>query len=39
MHALDFDAYTSSSSAYSNLCEDNGEEGIFVEETVGSHFR
>ena len=34
MHALDFDAYTSSSVAWSNLCEDNKEEGIFVEETA-----
>ena len=33
-HALDFDAYTSNSVAASNLCEDNGEEGIFVEETA-----
>lgn len=30
-HALDFDAYTSTSAAYNNVCEDNGEEGIFVE--------
>ena len=34
MHALDFDAYTASSVAWSNLCEDNKEEGIFVEETA-----
>eukprot|EP00943_MAST-04B_sp_MAST-4B-sp1_P002828 g2828.t1 len=33
-HALDFDAYTSSSIAYNNLCEDNKDEGIFVEETA-----
>jgi parallel beta-helix repeat protein len=33
-HALDFDAYTSYSVAYNNLCEFNGEEGIFVEETA-----
>lgn len=33
-HALDFDAYTSFSVAYSNICESNGEEGIFVEETA-----
>lgn len=37
-HALDFDAYTSRSTAYSNLCEDNGEEGIFVEETASDNF-
>ncbi|GMH53681.1 hypothetical protein TL16_g01501 [Triparma laevis f. inornata] len=34
MHALDFDAYTSSSVAWSNLCEYNGQEGIFLEETA-----
>ena len=33
-HALDFDAYTSSSVAWKNLCEDNKAEGIFVEETA-----
>ena len=33
-HALDFDAYTSRSVCYNNLCEDNREEGIFVEETA-----
>jgi parallel beta-helix repeat protein len=33
-HALDFDAYTSNSVAYNNTCEDNTEEGIFVEETA-----
>ena len=33
-HALDFDAYTSSSVAWNNLCEDNKAEGIFVEETA-----
>ena len=33
-HALDFDAYTASSVAWANLCEDNLEEGIFVEETA-----
>ena len=33
-HALDFDAFTSASAAWSNLCEYNGEEGIFVEETA-----
>jgi hypothetical protein len=33
-HALDFDAYTSSSIAWENLCEDNKDEGIFVEETA-----
>jgi hypothetical protein len=33
MHALDFDAYTGSSVAWENLCEDNKHEGIFVEET------
>ena len=32
--APDFDAYTKNSIAYNNLCEDNGEEGIFVEETA-----
>eukprot|EP00729_Bicosta_minor_P017317 gene17317-15047_t len=37
-HALDFDAYTSVSAAYNNLCEDNGEEGIFVEETASGNF-
>ena len=37
-HALDFDAYTSASAAWSNLCEDNGEEGIFVEETASGNF-
>ena len=37
-HALDFDAYTSNSAAYSNVCEDNGEEGIFVEETANGNF-
>jgi hypothetical protein len=37
-HALDFDAYTSSSVAYSNLCEMNGEQGIFVEETASGNF-
>ena len=33
-HSLDFDAYTSGSAAYSNVIEDHGEEGIFVEETA-----
>ena len=33
-HALDFDAYTSSSVCFNNLCEDNADEGIFVEETA-----
>jgi hypothetical protein len=33
-HALDLDAYTSESVAYSNLCEGNGQEGIFLEETA-----
>ena len=33
-HALDFDAYTSSSVAWNNLCEENGQEGIFLEETA-----
>ena len=33
-HALDFDAFTSHSVAHNNLCEDNAEEGIFVEETA-----
>jgi hypothetical protein len=37
-HALDFDAYTSASAAWNNLCEDNGEEGIFVEETASGNF-
>ena len=31
---LDFDAYTSNSVAWNNLCEDNKDEGIFVEETA-----
>ena len=30
--------YTSSSAAYNNLCEDNREEGIFVEETASGNF-
>ena len=34
MHALDFDAYTSHSVAYNNLCEFNRQEGIFLEETA-----
>lgn len=33
-HALDFDAFTSSSVAWENVCEDNAHEGIFVEETA-----
>mmetsp|Transcript_19664 Transcript_19664/g.51155 ORF Transcript_19664/g.51155 Transcript_19664/m.51155 type:complete len:378 (-) Transcript_19664:1305-2438(-) len=37
-HALDFDAFTGNSAAYGNLCEDNGEEGIFVEETAHDNF-
>lgn len=37
-HALDLDAYTSFSAAWSNVCEDNGEEGIFVEETASGNF-
>lgn len=36
-HALDFDAYTSDSIASGNLCTDNGEEGIFVEETASGN--
>ena len=37
-HALDFDAYTAESIAWENLCEDNKDEGIFVEKqhtTIG----
>ena len=37
-HALDFDAFTSASAAWGNLCEDNAEEGIFVEETASANF-
>ena len=37
-HSLDFDAFTSTSAAYSNLCEDGIEEGIFVEETASNNF-
>jgi parallel beta-helix repeat protein len=37
-HSLDFDAYTSASAAYNNLCEDGTEEGIFVEETAKNNF-
>jgi hypothetical protein len=37
-HSLDFDAYTSSSAAYSNLLVDHGEEGIFIEETASGNF-
>lgn len=37
-HALDFDAYTTTSVAYGNLCENNREEGIFVEETASGNF-
>ena len=37
-HSLDFDAYTSGSAAYSNVLEDHGEEGIFVEETASGNF-
>eukprot|EP00948_MAST-09A_sp_MAST-9A-sp1_P002763 g2763.t1 len=36
-HALDFDAYTTSSVSWKNLCEDNKDEGIFVEETASSN--
>eukprot|EP00322_Chrysochromulina_rotalis_P014087 CAMPEP_0115860404 /NCGR_PEP_ID=MMETSP0287-20121206/17111_1 /TAXON_ID=412157 /ORGANISM="Chrysochromulina rotalis, Strain UIO044" /LENGTH=427 /DNA_ID=CAMNT_0003314729 /DNA_START=9 /DNA_END=1292 /DNA_ORIENTATION=+ len=36
-HALDFDAYTSGSAAYSNLLLDHGQEGIFVEETASGN--
>ncbi len=36
-HALDFDAYTSSSVAYNTTCEDNTAEGIFVEETANDN--
>jgi parallel beta-helix repeat protein len=32
-HSLDIDAFTSSSVCWSNLCEDNLQEGIFVEES------
>lgn len=34
MHSVDFDAYTSYSTAYNNVAEDNVQEGIFVEETA-----
>ncbi|GMH87316.1 hypothetical protein TrVE_jg2234 [Triparma verrucosa] len=34
MHALDFDAYTSSSVAWNNHCDHNGQEGIFLEESA-----
>ena len=37
-HSLDFDAYTSSSAAYSNVVVDHGSEGIFVEETASGNF-
>ena len=40
-HALDFDAYTSSSAAWNNLVQDTGPEqgqGIFVEETASGNF-
>ena len=37
-HSLDFDAYTSSSAAYSNMIVDHGSEGIFVEETASGNF-
>jgi endoglucanase len=37
-HSLDFDAYTSASAAYNNLCEDGRGEGIFVEETASGNF-
>eukprot|EP00658_Telonema_sp_P-2_P054939 TRINITY_DN43697_c0_g1_i1.p1 TRINITY_DN43697_c0_g1~~TRINITY_DN43697_c0_g1_i1.p1 ORF type:complete len:378 (+),score=40.71 TRINITY_DN43697_c0_g1_i1:62-1195(+) len=37
-HALDFDAYTSRSAAWGNLCEDCGFQGIFVEETASDNF-
>jgi parallel beta-helix repeat protein len=37
-HSLDFDAFTSTSAAYNNLCEDGIEEGIFVEETASNNF-
>jgi len=33
-HALDFDAFTSNSAAYNNFCEQNGQEGIFLEESA-----
>ena len=38
-HALDFDAYTGNSVAWENLCEDNKEQGIFVEETSHDNVR
>jgi len=34
LHSLDFDAGTQYSVAHGNLCEDNTDEGIFVEETA-----
>lgn len=37
-HSLDFDAYTTSSAAYSNVLIDHGQEGIFVEETASGNF-
>ena len=37
-HALDLDAYTQNSAAWSNLCEDCGSQGIFVEETAHNNF-
>lgn len=37
-HSLDFDAYTTSSAAYGNVCEFNNKEGIFVEETASGNF-
>ena len=33
-HTIDFDAFSSSGVAFANLCEDNGQEGIFVEESA-----
>jgi hypothetical protein len=38
-HSLDFDAFTSSSAAYNNLCEDGIEEGIFVRSHTASRCR
>ena len=37
-HALDLDAYTSGSAVWSNACEGNGYQGIFVEETAHDNF-
>jgi parallel beta-helix repeat protein len=36
-HSIDFDAYTSNSVAYNNTCSQNGQQGIFVEETASNN--